>query len=260
MFENTNYSVVLVKQGEIVPSENPKIPLPTPLFLTLSLLPTLPEVQVNIKVTGICGSDVHYWAHGGIGDFKLKAPMVLGHESAGVVSALGPGVTHLKVGDRVALEPGICCRVCEQCKNGRLPANVTLEEGALVEPLSVAVHAANRSGLKAGDRVFVFGAGPVGLLICAMAKAAGAAHVTIAEILFGKFPDIASTRLDFAKTYYTDSQVLLERAALGEPNIEYARRTARYILGELGEELADIVIDATGAETCVQTAFYVSSG
>ncbi|RUS16417.1 chaperonin 10-like protein [Endogone sp. FLAS-F59071] len=295
MSENTNYSVVLVKQGEIA-AENRPVPQPGP-----------GEVQVNIKVTGICGSDVHYWVHGAVGEFKVTAPMVLGHESSGVVSALGPGVTNLKVGDRVALEPGVCCRMCEQCKRGRynlcpemrfaatppidgtlcnyyihaadfcykyalitlnlqmpvsffcqpnsrllsrLPENVSLGEGALIEPLSVAIHAVNRCNLKAGDRVFVFGAGPVGLLVCAMAKASGAAHVTVA--------DIVPARLEFAKTYYTDAQILLERSAPGEPNIEYSRRTGKRIVEELGGELADTVIDATGAETCVQTSFYVA--
>jgi L-iditol 2-dehydrogenase len=74
---------------------------------------------VNIKVTGICGSDVHYWQSGGVGSFIVKKPMVLGHESAGIIAAVGPGVTHLKVGDRVALEPGVACRMCDQCKQGR---------------------------------------------------------------------------------------------------------------------------------------------
>jgi threonine dehydrogenase-like Zn-dependent dehydrogenase len=76
------------------------------------------EVLLNIKVTGICGSDVHYWLHGGIGDFKLKAPMVLGHESAGIVVAVGDNVKHLQIGDRVAVEPGVSCRLCEECKTG----------------------------------------------------------------------------------------------------------------------------------------------
>jgi threonine dehydrogenase-like Zn-dependent dehydrogenase len=74
---------------------------------------------VNIQATGICGSDVHYWTHGSIGHFVLKAPMVLGHESAGTVTAVGEGVSHLKVGDRVALEPGVPCRRCDMCKTGK---------------------------------------------------------------------------------------------------------------------------------------------
>ncbi|KAI8342333.1 sorbitol dehydrogenase-2 [Chlamydoabsidia padenii] len=238
------------------------------------------EVLVNIKVTGICGSDVHYWKNGSVGAFVVKKPMVLGHESAGIIAAVGPGVTNLKVGDRVALEPGVACRVCDQCKEGRynlcpemvfaatppydgtlcnyfrhaadfcykLPDHVSLEEGALIEPLSVGIHAARRTHIRAGDRVFIFGAGPVGLLTAAAAKAAGAAHITIA--------DVTSSRLSFAKSYCSQTQILLERPQLGEPNIDYARRTAAKILET--EPLADVVIDCTGAETCVQMSILLT--
>ncbi|CAO3680596.1 unnamed protein product [Umbelopsis vinacea] len=264
----TNVNVVLRKQGEIVLEERP--------------VPTIEPDQVllNIKVTGICGSDVHYWLHGGIGDFQLKAPMVLGHESAGIVVAVGDKVKHLQVGDRVAVEPGVACRHCEECKSGRynlckdmrfaatppidgtlcnyyahaadfcykIPDSLSLEEAACIEPLSVAIHAANRSNIKSGDRVFVFGAGPVGLLCCAMAKAAGAGHVSIA--------DISPSRLEFAKSYCTDSQIVLKRPEAGEPNIEYSRRTAKAILET--EQMADVVIDATGAETCVQMSLMLA--
>lgn len=130
----------------------------------------------------------------------------------------------------------------------RIPDSLSLEEAACIEPLSVAIHAANRSNIKSGDRVFVFGAGPVGLLCCAMAKAAGAGHVSIA--------DISPSRLEFAKSYCTDSQIVLKRPEAGEPNIEYSRRTAKAILET--EQMADVVIDATGAETCVQMSLMVS--
>ena len=74
---------------------------------------------VNVKAVGICGSDVHYWTHGAIGDFVVQAPMILGHESAGIVVAIGDAVTTLKVGDRVAMEPGVPCRMCAACREGR---------------------------------------------------------------------------------------------------------------------------------------------
>ncbi|CAM0134887.1 hypothetical protein VKS41_000542 [Umbelopsis sp. WA50703] len=266
--QETNVNVVLRKQGEIVLEERP--------------VPTIEPDQVllNIKVTGICGSDVHYWLHGGIGDFKLKEPMVLGHESAGIVVAVGDKVNHLKVGDRVAVEPGVSCRKCEECKSGRynlclemkfaatppidgtlcnyyahaadfcykIPDNVSLEEAACIEPLSVAIHTANRSKIRSGDRVFIFGAGPVGLLCAAMAKASGAGHVSMA--------DISPQRLEFAKSYNTDSQIVLQRPDAGESNIEYSRRTSKAILET--EEKADVVIDATGAETCVQMSLMLA--
>ncbi|CDS07608.1 hypothetical protein LRAMOSA01557 [Lichtheimia ramosa] len=264
----TNQCVVLREKNNIVIENRP--------------IPTLKagEVLINVKATGICGSDVHYWLHGGIGSFQLKAPMILGHESAGIVAAVGENVKNLKVGDRVALEPGVACRMCEQCKSGRynlcpdmafaatppidgtlcnyykhaadfcfkLPDHVSLEEGALIEPLSVGIHAARRANITAGDRVIIFGAGPVGLLCAAAAKAAGAGHVTIT--------DLVPSRLEFAKTYCTDSQVLLQRPNPGEPNMDYARRMAAAILET--EELADAVIDCTGAETCVQMSVLLS--
>lgn len=118
----------------------------------------------------------------------------------------------------------------------------------MIEPLSVGIHAARRANVQAGDRVIVFGAGPVGLLCAAAAKAAGAGHVTIT--------DLVPSRLEFAKNYYTDSQVLLERPKPGEPNMDYSRRMAAAFLET--EELADAVIDCTGAETCVQMSILVS--
>lgn len=267
--ENKNFSVVLVKQGDIQYQNRP-IPTPKPN-----------EAQVNVKVTGICGSDVHYWQHGRIGDFILKAPMVLGHESAGIVSAVGKDVKDLKVGDHVAIEPGVPCRVCELCKGGKynlcpdmkfaatppydgtltnyftiasdfchpLPSHVSLEEGALVEPLAVAVYCVvDRSNIKPGDRVIVFGAGPIGLLVSAVAKASGASHVTIV--------DINQSRIDFARTYSGNSHVLLERHQPGEDSITYSRRTAGYIVDGGGR--ADVTIDCSGAETCVQMGIYVT--
>lgn len=80
---------------------------------------------IGVHTVGICGSDVHYWTHGAIGDFVVKAPMVLGHETSGVVKTVGEGVTHLKPGDRVAIEPGVPCRHCEYCKHGQY--NLCLE-------------------------------------------------------------------------------------------------------------------------------------
>ena len=76
------------------------------------------QVLLKMDSVGICGSDVHYWTHGAIGDFIVRAPMVLGHEAAGIVAEVGDSVTHLKAGDRVAIEPGVPCRMCKLCKTG----------------------------------------------------------------------------------------------------------------------------------------------
>lgn len=131
----------------------------------------------------------------------------------------------------------------------KLPDSVSLEEGALVEPLSVGIYSVERGNVKPGDRVFVFGAGPVGLLCAAAAKAAGACHIAVA--------DISQSRLDFAKSYCTDSQILLERPKPGEPNIEYSRRTTEQILQQEGGIRPNCVFDCTGAETCVQMTVMV---
>ncbi|KAF7592834.1 hypothetical protein BBP40_012369 [Aspergillus hancockii] len=232
------------------------------------------DVIVNVRFTGICGSDVHYWEHGAIGQFVVKEPMVLGHESSGVISKVGSAVTTLKVGDRVAMEPGIPCRRCEPCKAGKynlcekmafaatppydgtlakyyvlpedfcykLPENISLQEGALMEPLGVAVHIVKQANVTPGQSVVVFGAGPVGLLCCAVARAFGSPK-TIAV-------DIQKGRLEFARKYAA--------TATFEANRGPALDNANQIIEEndLGPG-ADVVIDASGAEPSVHTGIHV---
>ena len=164
---------------------------------------------------GICGSDVHYYAEGRIGNQIVQYPATLGHECAGTIVELGEGVTSLKVGDRVALEPGVPCGKCVECRSGRynlcpdvkffatppydgclmnyvafpaefafkLPDNVSSIEGALIEPLAIGINAALTGGVKLGDTVLVFGAGCIGLVSLLAAKAAGASKVIVADIL-----------------------------------------------------------------------------
>ena len=172
------------------------------------------EVLVEIAAVGVCGSDVHYYEHGRIGSFVVREPMVLGHESSGRVVALGPGASRHVVGDRVALEPGVPCGHCRECRAGRynlcrdvrffatppidgaftnyvtihedfafaLPASVSDEAGALMEPLSVAVWACQKANVTAGDRVLVTGAGPIGLLAAQTARAFGATEITVTDV------------------------------------------------------------------------------
>lgn len=172
---------------------------------------------------GICGSDVHYLAHGRCGPFVVEKPMVIGHEAAGVVVKIGRDVKTLAVGDRVAIEPGVPCRLCPLCKSGRynlcadmrfcatppydgnltrfyahpadfcfkLPDHVSMEEGALLEPLSVGVHACKRAGVTVDSRVLILGAGPIGLVTLLTAKAMGASQIMIT--------DLVEDRLKFAK-------------------------------------------------------------
>jgi L-iditol 2-dehydrogenase len=172
------------------------------------------EVQVQVSAVGVCGSDVHYYQHGRIGDFVVESPMVLGHESAGVITAVGAGVDPGRVGERVSVEPGVPDLTCAQCLAGRynlcpdmrffatppidgsLAEFVTVHEAfahrvpdamgddaaALLEPLSVGVWANRKGGVSAGSRVLVTGAGPVGLVAAQCALAFGATEVVVADL------------------------------------------------------------------------------
>lgn len=180
-------------------------------------MPTLTErdVLVKVDIVGICGSDVHYYQHGRIGDFIVEGDFILGHECAGEVVAVGPAVKSLQVGDRVALEPGKTCGRCEYCKTGRynlcpeveffatppfhgvftnyvahpedmcfkLPDNVSNAEGALVEPLAVGLHAANQGAVSLGDTVVIFGTGCIGLVTLLACKAKGASKIIVVDVL-----------------------------------------------------------------------------
>ena len=172
------------------------------------------EVLVQITAVGVCGSDVHYYEHGRSGPFGVEAPLILGHESAGRVVELGEGASKHAVGDRVALEPGVPCGRCRECRAGRynlcadvvffatppvdgafaefvaihedfafaLPDSLSDEEGALMEPLSVGVWACRKAGIGAGDKVLVSGAGPIGQLAMQCARAFGATEVTVSDV------------------------------------------------------------------------------
>ena len=181
--------------------------------------PTPKEKQVLVKLdyVGVCGSDGHYFHTGRCGSFVVTddcKPFILGHECAGVVVETGKGVTGLKVGDKVAIEPGITCGECEFCRSGRynlcpdvvflatppvqgcnmeyiafpenlcfkLPENVSTLEGALVEPLSVGVHAANQGDINENDNVLILGAGCIGLVTLLACKAKGAKSVTVVDL------------------------------------------------------------------------------
>jgi L-iditol 2-dehydrogenase len=176
---------------------------------------TSDEVLVKMEAIGICGSDLHYYSHGRIGDFVVEFPFILGHECAGTVVQAGPDVHHLQVGDRVALEPGVPCGKCEFCLGGRynlcpdvrffatppyqgclmnyvahrasfafkLPDQVSSVEGALVEPLAIGINAALTGGVRLGDTVVIFGAGCIGLVTLLAARASGAAKVIVVDVL-----------------------------------------------------------------------------
>ena len=153
------------------------------------------EVLVKLEYVGICGSDLHYYETGAIGDYVVKPPFVLGHEPGGTVVEVGKDVKHLKAGDRVALEPGKTCGHCEFCKTGnynlcpeaalcfKLPDNVSTMEGALIEPLAVGFHAAMQGGARAGQTAVVMGAGCIGLVTMMALKAMGVSRVYVVDIM-----------------------------------------------------------------------------
>jgi len=190
--------------------------------LRVEEVPTPPlgaqQLQVRVRCGGICGSDLHYYQHGGFGTVRVKEPMVLGHEVAGVVEAVGAGVQDFAVGERIAISPSRPCGVCRFCQMGlqnhcldmryygsamrtphvqgafrqqivvethqahRLAHSVSDHEGALAEPLAVALHAVNRAGPLLGKRVLVTGCGPIGALLIIAARRAGATQIVATDV------------------------------------------------------------------------------
>ncbi len=172
------------------------------------------SVLVRVGAVGVCGSDVHYYVEGRIGRYVVEKPLILGHESAGTVEAVGDQVAGLRPGERVAIEPGVPCRRCEYCKKGRynlcpdvvfmatppidgafceyittpadfahkLPGNMSLDEGALMEPLSVGLAAVRRGRVSPGERVAILGAGPIGLMVLLASKAYGACETIVVDL------------------------------------------------------------------------------
>ncbi|KAK3220814.1 hypothetical protein Dsin_014784 [Dipteronia sinensis] len=189
------------------------------------------DVKVRIKALGICGSDVHHFKTMRCANFIVKKPMVIGHECAGFIEEIGSEVKSLQVGDRVALEPGISCGRCILCKNGsynlcpemkffgspptngslahkvvhpanlcfKLPDNVSLEEGAMCEPLSVGVHACRRANVGPETNILIMGSGPIGLVTLLAARAFGAPRIVIA--------DVDVQRLSIAKNLGADETI-----------------------------------------------------
>ncbi|MBR9954089.1 NAD(P)-dependent alcohol dehydrogenase [Eubacteriaceae bacterium Marseille-Q4139] len=173
------------------------------------------EVLVKLEYVGICGSDLHYYESGAIGDYVVKPPFVLGHEPGGIIVEVGKNVTHLRPGDRVALEPGKTCGHCEFCKTGRynlcpdvvffatppvdgvfqeyvaheaalcfkLPDNVSTLEGALIEPLAVGFHAALQGDAHLGQTAVVMGSGCIGLVSMMALKARGVSRVFVVDVM-----------------------------------------------------------------------------
>ncbi|KAH7007122.1 chaperonin 10-like protein [Ilyonectria destructans] len=222
------------------------------------------DILIRISYIGVCGSD--------------EEPLVMGHEASGIVHSVGPEVTSLKPGDRVAIEPGFPCRRCKRCKAGKynlcptmrfaadpprthgtlarffkipddfaykIPDSLTLEEAVLVEPLSVAVHGVRLADVRPGQSVLVLGSGTIGLLVAATAKAFGAGSIFIA--------DINEKKLEFAKGFLDCPTFVPARDASPKEN------AARFAKETNLDDGVDVVLECTGVESSAQTGIYASA-
>ena len=218
------------------------------------------DVRIAIHTVGVCGSDVHYYTHGAIGPFVLREPMVLGHEAAGTIVEVGAAVRHLKVGDRVCMEPGVPNLSSRASKLGlynvdpdvrfwatppvhgvlapyavhpaaftyRLPDNVSFAEGAMVEPFAIGMQAATKARIRPGDVAAVIGCGPIGIMVALAALAGGCARVFISDLsaeklaIAGRYPGIVPVNIN-------------------------ERSLADVIADETGGWGADIVFEASGS-------------
>jgi L-iditol 2-dehydrogenase len=222
------------------------------------------EVLLAIDRVGVCGSDVHYYLEGRIGDQVLKYPATLGHECSGTVLEVGAGATHLSLGDRVAVDPAFPCGTCDQCRAGRfhtcrrllfmgqpgqaagalaeravvpacccvkIPDSVSLDEAMLAEPLSVALHATRLAQLADGMKIAVLGTGPIGLSVMLCAKAAATCTVAATDLL--------DERLAVAKRCGADVTINARRETV-------AAECSRAGLAEF-----DVVFECSGDPACV---------
>jgi len=221
------------------------------------------EVLIEIKAVGVCGSDVHYYEHGRIGSYVVRQPLILGHESAGVIVDVGEGVSRGRIGQRVAIEPGVPDGVCRQCRTGHynlcpnvrffgtppidgaftnyvtilsdfayaLPDQMSDEEGALIEPLSVGLWACRKAKLRGGDHVLITGAGPVGILAMKVALALGVTEITMT--------DISPQRLEVARKLGATRTVNVAQQSLADAGVE-----------------ADVLIECSGNQRALKDGIH----
>jgi L-iditol 2-dehydrogenase len=225
---------------------------------------------VQVKTVGLCGSDLHYFAEGGIGDTPCSYPMILGHEPAGIVAKIGRDAGGWRPGDRAALEPAVYCYHCEYCLTGRhnvcanlrflsmpgdpgflrdyvnlpatnilpMPPNVGLHEATLFEPLAVVLHSLKFVALQPGETVATFGAGPIGLLTIAVLRLAGAGRIWAVEPV--------AHRRELSRAMGADVAI--------DPR---AADPVRQILSDTGQRGVDVAIDCVGTKSsldlCLRT-------
>jgi L-iditol 2-dehydrogenase len=222
------------------------------------------DVLIRLRSVGVCGSDVHYFAEGKIGTQIVEFPWILGHEASGTVEAIGSAVRRVKVGDRIAIDPAMPCWTCDQCLAGRshtcrnlrflacpgqaegclsdyvvmpetscfvVPAGMTFDQAAIVEPLSIGVHAVNLSKGIAGATIGILGSGPIGMCVMLAARAAGAARVLMTDKI--------DARLAIAKDCGADW--------VGNPNSDDILDLVKLVR----PKLLDIVFECSGAQDAI---------
>lgn len=226
--------------------------------------PGASEVLVEVSDVGICGSDVHWYEHGRMGERIVDEPLILGHESGGRAVSVGQDVNSVAIGDEVVIEPGIPCGGCEYCRGGRynlcqevefmatpgtdgafreyvawpadfvhtLPSSVSAREGALCEPVSVGIQAVRRANIDVGDTVLITGAGPIGILMMDVVRAAGAANLAVV--------DIVPSKLDRAAERGADLTIDSRQSDVTEA-----------VRDEFGAGV-DVAIEATGAPPAIE--------
>lgn len=224
------------------------------------------DVRIAISYVGICGSDVHYYEYGNIGDFVVKEPMILGHEASGIITEVGSEVNHLKIGDKVCMEPGIpdffstetmegmynldpavkfwatppihgCLRenvVHPASLTFKIPSNVSLEEGALVEPVSIGVYSAKVAEIEPADVSLVLGAGTIGLVTALAALASGCSRVIVS--------DIKAQKLDLVKKFYGDRLTC----------IDSSKEDLHAAVRKIAPQGVDILFEASGASNVLK--------
>src|ERR1700730_11622022 len=228
------------------------------------------EVRVKIANGGICGSDLHYYHHGGFGTVRIQQPMALGHEISGVVAAVGTGVTQLAPGMRVAVNPSRPCGVCIHCREGmrnqcldmrfmgsamRYPHvqggfrehvtvdaaqaipiadKLSLAEAAMAEPLAVCLHAAHQAGALMGKRVLVTGCGPIGALAVLVARYAGAAEIVATDV--------------------ADAPLSVARALGASRGVNVSTEVAALDPWRAGKGTFDVLFEASGNQAALRLA------
>lgn len=241
------------------------------------------DVLLHIKACGICGSDIHFWKHGRIGELRFEGNCILGHEASGVVVKVGEGVTNVVEGDRVAIEPQVPCGQCYLCMDGnynlcpdvqfsgvypyegaiqrykvhkarfvhKMPDNMTFAQGALVEPLSVAYHGIQKALVGSpnvdhlGRGIMISGAGTIGLCTLLLAKASGASTLVIS--------DISESRLEFAKSLVPEVKTYKVDKAL---NHKENAKEIRKLFGTTEYEAPTVVYECTGVASGILTGAF----